>query len=102
MEENKVEDGTVIAEKVDHLAPIKNAVEKVGIEFPDMVAEGDLTVKTKAEIADEKPAKKELSKKDIPLPEMGSKFMLNGHEYKVIYINAGQHRFSCEPCKGVY
>jgi len=115
LEENK-ENGIVIAEqddKVDHLKPIKDTVESVGIEMPDMVAVGDLTVdksdtmviKNREEIAmvddiDNKP--KEVTKKDIPLPEIGEKFMLKGHEYKVIYINSGQHRFSCEPCKGVY
>ena len=106
MEENK-DEGTVIAEsdKVDHLKPIKDAVGTMGIEMPDLVATGDLTVDSKETIViddiPDKPVKK-LNKKDIPLPEMGAKFMLNGHEYKVIYINAGQHRFSCEPCKGVY
>lgn len=99
MEENK-EDGVVIAEQVDHLDPVKKMVNKVGIEMPDLVAEGSLTVKTKDEPEEE--VNKEVNKKDIPLPVMGGKFMLNGHEYKVIYINEGQHRFTCEPCKGVY
>ena len=105
MEENK-DAGTVIAEEtgnVDHLKPIKDAISKVGIEMPDLVATGDLTVEGKEKIvADDEVKTKEVTKKDIPLPEMGSKFMLNGHEYKVIYINSGQHRFTCEPCKGVY
>ena len=107
MEENK-DGGTVIAEsdKVDHLKPIKDAVGQMGIEMPDMVATGDLTVDNneKLMVVDDTVSKekKEKSKKDIPLPEMGTKFMFNGNEYKVIYINEGQHRFTCEPCKGVY
>lgn len=71
---------------------------EVGDEIPTMVAEGDLNVEYKAKDA---PVKK-LHKVDTPLPKMGAKFMLDGHEYKVIYINEGKHRFSCEPCKGVY
>ena len=106
MEEIK-DEGTTIAEsnKVDHLKPIKDTVSKVGVEMPDMVATGDLTIanREKVVVDDDVPeVKKEITKKDIPLPEIGTKFMFNGHEYKVIYINAGQHRFSCEPCKGVY
>ncbi len=106
MEENK-DEGTVIAEsdKVDHLKPIKDAADKIGIEIPELVATGDLTIENeeKVSIVDDIPeVKKEVNKKDIPLPEMGEKFMFHGHEYKVIYINKGQHRFSCEPHKGVY
>jgi hypothetical protein len=92
-------DGLVIAEKVDHLAPIKETVGQVGIEMPDMVATGDLHVDYK--VKDDEQTK-DVDQKKIPLPEMGTKFMLWGNEYKVIYINEGKHRFSCEPCKGVY
>ena len=48
--------------------------------------------------------KKELGTKveDVPLPEVGNTFMLKGHEYRVVYINEGQRRFSCVPMKGVY
>ena len=109
MEENKtIEPAT---NKVDHLKPIKDDVDKLGIKMPDLVATGDLTVEKKEEVvivendADTDKVKKSiknLNKKDIPLPEMGAKFMLHGHEYKVVYINEGQHRFSCEPCKGIY
>jgi hypothetical protein len=88
------------SETVDHLKPIKDAVGSVGIDMPKLVAEGDLTVEAKEDKKVE--TKKELTKKDIPLPEIGTKFMVGGHEYKVIYINPGQHRFSCEPCKGLY
>ena len=41
-------------------------------------------------------------KKKIQLPNIGEKFMLNGKEYKVIFINEGRNRFSCEPCEGLY
>ena len=102
MEENK-DEGIVIADEKSSnpIEVIKNSVEKVGVKMPDLVATGDLTVNEEVVIVDDKPVK-EVNKKDIPLPEMGTKFMFNGHEYKVIYINAGQHRFTCEPCKGVY
>lgn len=36
------------------------------------------------------------------LPKMGTKFMVEGQEYKVVYINEGKNRFSAEPCEGVY
>ncbi len=81
---------------------IKQVVKK------SLTAEGDLTVEktesrqvdlggteTKIEEESEEP-------KETPLPEIGDKFMLNCHEYKVVYINTGQKRFSCIPCKGVY
>ena len=106
MEENK-DKGTVIAEsgKVDHMEPIKKAVEKIGIEMPELVANGDLTVENEKTIviddSTEKPVKK-LNKKDIPLPAMHDIFMHKGHEYKIVYINEGQHRFTCEPHKGDY
>ena len=41
-------------------------------------------------------------KKEIELPEIGTKFMVNEQEYKVIFINKGKRRFTCEPCKGLY
>lgn len=115
VEETGVDEEIVIAETNDEnvtanspYQPIKDMAEKCGVEMPDMVATGDLTVENNKEnvaLVDDKPVKsvkKEVNKKDIPLPAMGAKFMFNGHEYKVVYINAGQHRFSCEPCKGVY
>ena len=113
MEENK-DDGVVIAEndRVDHLKPIKDVIEKAGIKMPEMVATGDLSVDSKEDIViidsvedvdklKEKVVKK-LNKKDIPLPEMHDIFMHKGHEYKIVYINDGQHRFTCEPHKGDY
>lgn len=97
-------EGVVIAqngpEKIDHLEPVKNMIKGVGIEMPDMVATGDLTVVDKNE-KESTPVKK-LTKKDIPIPEVGSVFMHKGNEYKIVYINEGQHRFTCEPYKGDY
>jgi len=86
------------------LKTIKDDIESVGVSMPDLVATGELTVDKKEKIDMEfvdKPLVRTV-KKSIPLPEIGAKFMLHGHEYKVTYINAGQQRFSCEPCKGVY
>jgi len=108
LEENNNE-GVTIAEsddKVDHMAPIKEVAEKMGIEIPELVATGDLTVENeKTIIIDDdvstKPVKK-VNKKDIPLPAMHDIFMHKGYEYKIVYINEGQHRFSCEPHKGDY
>jgi len=110
LEENKNEDGVVVASgKTDPISSVKKAVEAAGIEMPDLVATGDLTVENKEIIVvgsdkSTTPAKlnKKINKKEIPLPAMGKIFMFEGHEYKVIYINKGQHRFSCEPHKGVY
>jgi len=102
-------------EKVDHLEPVKEMVENVGIKMPELVAEGDLTITPQKEtivikdketsIVDDAKKKKEtslLKKKDIPLPQLGKIFMFEGNEYKVVYINDGQHRFTCEPYKGEY
>jgi len=62
LEENKDTNGIVVAEGmeagpdmkpnngVDHLAPIKNAMKTTGVEMPDLVATGDLTVDSKEEI----------------------------------------------------
>jgi len=36
------------------------------------------------------------------LPKIGTKFMVEGQEYKVVYINEGKNRFSAEPCEGMY
>jgi len=36
------------------------------------------------------------------LPKIGTKFMVEGQEYKVVYLNEGKNRFSAEPCEGVY
>jgi len=41
-------------------------------------------------------------KKEIVLPEIGTKFLLTGESYKVCYVNKGQKRFSAEPCDGHY
>lgn len=85
-----------MTEQKDHLEPIKKMAEASGVKMPDMVATGDLTVEKNDEQVDEKELKM------IPLPAIGTKFMVDGHEYKVVYINEGKGRFSCERCKGVY
>lgn len=43
-------------------------------------------------------------KKDenVPLPELNKIFMLDGIEYRVVYINEGKNRFTCCPAKQVY
>jgi hypothetical protein len=84
---------------VTYIDPIKDAVENFGIEMPELVAEGDLTVESNADSTNEP---KPFNKKDIPLPRINEIFMHKGLEYKVVYINEGQHRFTCEPHKGVY
>jgi len=44
----------------------------------------------------------EQKKKEIVLPEVGTKFMVNGNEYEVVYINEGRKRFTAVPCEGMY
>jgi len=41
-------------------------------------------------------------KKEIILPKIGTKFMIEGNSYKVTYLNVGRGRFSAEPCEGQY
>ena len=36
------------------------------------------------------------------LPAVGTKFMVGGQEYEVVYINEGKRRFSSVPCTGMY
>jgi len=48
------------------------------------------------------PSTKEKEKEKPKLPKIGTKFMIEGQEYKVVYINEGKNRFSAEPCEGVY
>lgn len=38
----------------------------------------------------------------IPLPEIGTTFMIDGNEFRVCYVNEGKRRFSAEPYKGKY
>lgn len=83
--------------KIDHLGPIKKTLDSVGLEMPDMVATGDLSVNESSKKID-----KPFNKRSIKLPLVGSIFMHNGEEFKVVYINEGQHRFTCEPYKGDY
>jgi hypothetical protein len=52
------------------------------------------------EVKVEKEEKKE--DKKVPLPKEGKIFMLDGYEYRVVYINQGKNRFSCCPAKQVY
>jgi hypothetical protein len=37
----------------------------------------------------------------VPILPVGKKFMVEGHEYKVVYVNEGKKRFTCIPCKDV-
>lgn len=37
----------------------------------------------------------------VPTLPVGKKFMVEGHEYKVVYVNEGKKRFTCIPCKDV-
>lgn len=62
----------------------------------DTEVKGDLTVDNKP------PEKVEEEKPKVELPEIGTKFMINGQEYRVVYRNEGKGRFSSEPCTGVY
>ncbi len=43
-----------------------------------------------------------IKKETNPLPEIGTRFMVNGINYMVCYVNKGQNRFSSEPCEGGY
>ena len=38
----------------------------------------------------------------VILPNIGTKFMVNGINYKVTYTNEGKKRFSAEVCEGQY
>jgi len=98
----KDQDGNEVPEEV--VEQIKSS-----IEVPRLTGEGDLTVENSNSVdlgSDakkvEEPEPEEKEKQETPLPSIGDKFMLNGHEYKVVYINEGKRRFSCVPCKGVY
>jgi hypothetical protein len=86
----------VVGDGMHAYNPIQEEIKKSGVVMPDMVATGTLSV----ENSNEKEEK--FNKKNIPLPKLGDKFMLGGNEFKVIYINPGFHRFTCEPCKSVY
>lgn len=71
-------------------------MEKVIKPELDTEASGSLSV-TKGSPKDKTP-----SKEVVRLPEIGKKFMIEGQEYVVCYVNEGQHRFSSEPCSGMY
>ncbi len=101
--------------KVDPVKDVQRVAKSIGVEAPDLVAKGDLSVSSKKETivlkdketltmedAKKKKEAKPFNKKDIPLPVVGKVFMCEGHEYKVTYINEGKHRFTCEPHKGNY
>lgn len=93
----------VIGAGVAKYNPMKDTMDKAGVVMPDLVATGDMTVISKEEAEEKRKLDSEpFDKKSIPLPKLGEKFMCNGNEYKVIYINPGYHRFTCEPCKNVY
>lgn len=54
-------------------------------------------------LVENKNKKKEVvDTKNIPIPPVGTIFMLDGNEYRVCYINEGKRRFSVEPFKGKY
>ena len=38
-------------------------------------------------------------KKKVPLPAIGTNFLIGNNAYTVVYINEGQNRFSCSPKK---
>jgi len=105
----------------DIIAPIGT-----GIKLPPLHATGDLTVENKDETkvvvveddnVDSNKLAEELSKTgneviltdnkteaveekwEPILPEMHTKFQINGRNYKVCYINEGKGRFSAIPCK---
>ena len=98
-----------VKEKNDAEMTSKKAVVlETGRKLP-FTAIGDLTVENSKDIAivdDEKPKIIEKApvqkKKEITLPPVGEKFMVNGQTYKVCYVNAGKKRFSAEPCDGMY
>lgn len=95
----------VVGNGMDKYNPIGDEMKKSGIRMPDIVATGSLNVESSniVVLSDGKVLSDEkFDKKKIPLPKIGDKFMLNSHEYIVTYINPGNHRFTCEPCKGVY
>ena len=68
------------------------------IEMANDVAEGIGTLSVDADgtaVKDEKP-------EEPKLPKIDDTFMLNGQEYKVVYINYGKKRFTCKSHKGGY
>jgi hypothetical protein len=71
-----------------------------------LVAHGDLNVETQKQIAGiptfQKPHISKFEKTKEILPPIGTKFMVNGEEYKVVYINIGKKRFTSTPCSGQY
>ena len=121
---DQLENGTV-AElekpvKKEFAIPLKNGG---GIAIPPMKATGSLTVENKDDITivdDDKPSEEGTKlanklidsmtgmnpipkkKEKIVLPKIGTKFMIEGKEYKVNYINEGKARFTAIPCQGVY
>jgi hypothetical protein len=99
-EDKESKDVLVVSDGMKKYNPIQEQLKKSGVTMPDLVAHGTLSVDTHEEV--EKMKQEKFDKKKIPLPELGDKFMLNSHEYVVTYINPGQHRFTCEPCKGIY
>ena len=58
-----------------------------------LTATGDLTVEEADEDFD--------TSGKVPILPVGKKFMVEGHEYKVVYVNEGKRRFTCVPCKDV-
>lgn len=73
-----------------------------------LIAHGDLNVESKKPVfmvsTTQKPSNSILKseKTEEVLPPIGTKFMVNGEEYKVVYINEGKKRFTSSPCSGQY
>jgi hypothetical protein len=60
-------------------------------------------IAAKAFFAKHKTEQTKKSKSSKPeLPKEGIRFMINGVNYRVCYVNKGQNRFSSEPCEGGY
>ena len=47
-------------------------------------------------------AVKDEKSKEAPLLPENKTFMVDGCEYKVVYVNKGKGRFTCKPYKGGY
>jgi len=58
-----------------------------------VTAKGDLTVS--------KTPPAEFDKK-TGLPQVGTRFMIEGNSFKVVYVNEGKKRFSASPVDGQY
>jgi len=80
-------------EKSNDVEQLKEDAVIVKEDIPKMAEEA---------IKDGKEQIEKEKKEEIVLPEIGTKFLVNGVSYKVCYINEGKQRFSAEPCEGQY